>query len=622
MMKSIKSKISLILIVFLLLTVGNSLVSIRNFNKLQNSIDLIMYDNYESVVAAQNMIESLERQDSLELAFVFENSTVLSDEYKENNKKFQEWLYKAKGNVTEIGEEDTLIEIDSAYYVYSERVNALENVKETGESDAVRKYYYNDLLPLFNQLKILCSDLLNINQESMVNMKNESKELADTARNYTLTLLAVVLLLGVSIIGYLLKKIIKPIEDLAVGIDKVSNGKYDYSIPLSKDKEINYVLKDFNNMVSKLKEYERLNINEILREKQKAEAIIESIESPIIVTDDDNKITMVNKSAERLLDVKEKNIINRHFLESIELREIFNIIQEARKSIKEYKSEDDIELTTLDKTNCYRVTANPIWFENRVNIGTVTIMQDITKFKEIEKIKSEFISTVSHEFRTPLTSITMAVELILEENFDGKEGEIELLTIIREDSERLNQLVGELLDLSKMESGKIEMDMQEIDINDVIKQVNRAFKIQLEEKNINLNIDTQGVERKVRADVNKISWVMVNLVGNALRYTNEDGTGVIDIKARQVNNEMLVSIADNGQGISEEYQQIIFEKFVQIKDENGENAGSSGLGLAISKEIVKAHLGDIWVDSTVGEGSCFYFTLKLGGVIENEDINS
>lgn len=622
MMKSIKSKISLILIVFLLLTVGNSLVSIRNFNKLQNSIDLIMYDNYESVVAAQNMIESLERQDSLELAFVFENSTVLSDEYKENNKKFQEWLYKAKGNVTEIGEEDTLIEIDSAYYVYSERVNALENVKETGESDAVRKYYYNDLLPLFNQLKILCSDLLNINQESMVNMKNESKELADTARNYTLTLLAVVLLLGVSIIGYLLKKIIKPIEDLAVGIDKVSNGKYDYSIPLSKDKEINYVLKDFNNMVSKLKEYERLNINEILREKQKAEAIIESIESPIIVTDDDNKITMVNKSAERLLDVKEKNIINRHFLESIELREIFNIIQEARKSIKEYKSEDDIELTTLDKTNCYRVTANPIWFENRVNIGTVTIMQDITKFKEIEKIKSEFISTVSHEFRTPLTSITMAVELILEENFDGKEGEIELLTIIREDSERLNQLVGELLDLSKMESGKIEMDMQEIDINDVIKQVNRAFKIQLEEKNINLNIDTQGVERKVRADVNKISWVMVNLVGNALRYTNEDGTGVIDIKARQVNNEMLVSIADNGQGISEEYQQIIFEKFVQIKDENGENVGSSGLGLAISKEIVKAHLGDIWVDSTVGEGSCFYFTLKLGGVIENEDINS
>lgn len=621
-MKSIKSKISLILIVFLLLTVGNSLVSIRNFNKLQSSIDLIMYDNYESVVAAQNMIEALERQDSLELAFVFENSTVLSDEYKENNKKFQEWLYKAKGNVTEIGEEDTLIEIDSAYYVYSERVNALENVKETGESDAVRKYYYNDILPLFNQLKILCSDLLNINQESMVSMKNESKELADTARNYTLTLLAVVLLLGISIIGYLLKKIIKPIEELAVGIDKVSNGKYDYSIPLSKDKEINYLLKDFNNMVTKLKEYERLNVNEILREKQKAEAIIESIESPIIVTDDDNKITMVNKAAERLLDVKEKNIINRHFLESIEVRGIFNIIQEARKSIKEYKSEEDIELTTLDKINCYRVTANPIWFENKVNIGTVTIMQDITKFKEIQKMKSEFISTVSHEFRTPLTSITMAVELLLEENFDGKEGETELLTIIREDSERLNQLVGELLDLSKMESGKIEMDIQEIDINNVIKQVNKAFKIQLEEKNINLYIDTQGIERKVRADVNKISWVMVNLVGNALRYTKKDGTGVIDIKARQVNNDMLVSIADNGQGISEEYQQIIFEKFVQIKDENGENVGSSGLGLAISKEIVKAHLGDIWVDSTVGKGSCFYFTLKLGGVIGSEDINS
>ena len=239
-------------------------------------------------------------------------------------------------------------------------------------------------------------------------------------------------------------------------------------------------------------------------------------------------------------------------------------------------------------------------------------MQDITKFKELDEMKTDFISNVSHEFRTPLTSICMAVGLLLDRNIDINDDEIELLTIIKEDSDKLDNLVGELLDLSKMKSGKIEMDIRDIDINDAIFQIKRAFKIQIEEKNVTLNIDTNGIVRKVKGDINKISWVIANLLGNALRYIKTDGTGIIEIKAREVNNRMLVSICDNGEGIAEEYQKLIFEKFIQIKDKNGEATGSSGLGLAICKEIVKAHGEEIWVDSTVGEGSSFYFTLKSG----------
>ena len=205
----------------------------------------------------------------------------------------------------------------------------------------------------------------------------------------------------------------------------------------------------------------------------------------------------------------------------------------------------------------------------------------------------------------------MAVGLLIEGKADINEDQSELLTIIKEDSDKLDNLVGELLDLSKMKSGKIEMEISDMDINDVISQVKRAFKIQLEERNIVLNIDTNGILRKVKGDMNKISWVLANLIGNALRYTKTDGTGIIEIKAREVNNIMLISVSDNGEGIADEYQKVIFEKFIQIKDKNGETSGSSGLGLAICKEIVKVHGGDIWVDSTEGEGSTFYFTLKL-----------
>ncbi|MBU3134124.1 cell wall metabolism sensor histidine kinase WalK [Clostridium gasigenes] len=618
MIKSIKSKIFLILIVFLVLTIGNTLVSINYFNKLQQSIDLIMHANYDSVVAAQNMIESLERQDSLELAFIFEKDSLLSKVHEENHMKFLEWLYIAKGNITETGEKEILAEIEKTYMDYSKTVQVLESLKVKDGVDSVRIYYYNDVFHLFEKLKNNCSDLLDINQQSMVNKKEESKELANKASYYTLSILALVLFVGLCIIGYLLKKIIRPIEDLAVGIKMVSQGNYDYEIPLKRDKEINFVLEDFNHMVKELKKYETLNINEILREKQKAEAIVESINSPIIVTNSENKVTMVNKASERILDVKEKNVINRHFLEVIERRDIFDMIQKSKNSIKESKAFEDIEIIQRDEKRYYRITANPIWFDHSENIGTVTIMQDITKFKEVENLKSEFVSTVSHEFRTPLTSISMAIGLLLENSFDNKEEENELLTIIKDDSERLNNLVGELLDISKMESGKIEMEIQEVDINEVIKPVNNAFKMQLEEKKVGLSIDTNGISRKIKVDINKISWVLINLVSNALRYIASDGTGKIVIRANEVNSDMLISIADNGKGISGDDQTRIFEKFVQLKNDDGEVNGSSGLGLAICKEIVKAHCGDIWVDSVLGEGSTFYFTLKLGGIIDEE----
>ena len=331
---------------------------------------------------------------------------------------------------------------------------------------------------------------------------------------------------------------------------------------------------------------------------------------------------MVNKSAERLLDVKEKNIFGRHFLEGIDNRDIFNIIKKSRESIKEYKGFEDIELGEGDLKKYFKVISNPIWFRNEKNIGTVTIMQDITKFKEIDNMKSEFVSTVSHEFRTPLTSIIMAVELLKEEAYEGEEGKKELLDVISDDSDSLNNLVNDLLDLSKMESGKIVMDIKEFDISKTIIEVKKSFKMQLEEKKVGLNIDINRVKRNVKADESKVSWVLANLLGNALRYVDSNGEGLIEISVKEVNNTMLVSVKDNGEGIEECDQKKIFDKFVQIKSNNKNNSGSSGLGLAICKEIIKANSGDIWVDSTIGVGSTFYFTLKLGGVIYEKDINS
>lgn len=622
MIKTIKTKIFLILSVFLIFTTLNCLVSINYFKKLQNSIDSIMNANYDSVVVAQNMIEVLERQDSLALSVIFNENFVFEKSFEENNMKFLEWLYKGKGNITEIGEKDVLTNIEKKYIDYKNKIQIFQRVKDKEGNEKVKNYYYNELLPLFTKLKEECTNLLNINQDSMVSMKEESKILANNAKNYVLITSLIVLLIGLSIIGYLLRKIIHPIEDLTVGIKKVSEGDYDYKIPLNREKEINYVLEEFNHMVMELKDYERLNINEILMQKQKTEAIIESINSPIIVTDYNNSVNMINKSAERILDVKEKNVINRHFLEIIEERKIFNIINKCKERGLGFRKCEDIELNQNNEKVYYRVTSTPITFHHNENIGTVTILQDITKFKEVEKMKSEFIAAISHEFRTPLTSISMAVSMLIENQNNFKEDDIELIDIIKSDSERLNNLVLELLDLNRIESGKMKIEINEVNIKDIIDKISNMFKIQLNQKNAKLIVDISGVYRTVKADITKISWVIVNLISNAIRYIKDDGNGIIEIKAREVNNEMLISIKDNGEGISIENQDKIFEKFVQLKDENGQITGTSGLGLAICKEIVKEHCGNIWVNSTVGEGSIFYFTLKLGGVINGKNINS
>lgn len=607
MLKSIKFKIYMVLVVFLLLMVGSSFVSIKNFRNLDKSIDLIMNNNFDSIVIAQQMREVIERQDSLELTFLFEDDKKsLSPDYDKSNVKFLELIYEARQHISENNEKEMIDGIEKNYTVYTTKVRELEKLKNEKNSDVAKIFYYNEILPIFEDIKDDTYEILDMNQKSMVTKKEESTTLANNATYYTLFILGAGLISGIIIIGALLKKIIRPIEDLTAGIKEVSLGNYDYKIPLRRDKEINSILKSFNHMGDRLKEYEVLNINELLNEKQKAEAIIESIESPIIVTDEKNIIIMINKAAERIFDVKEKSTINRLELSDIselnELKENYN---------------NELEIVSGKNKIYYRVISNEIISKENNKIGKVLLLQNITKFKDVERLKTEFVSTVSHEFRTPLTSISMAVDLLLQNSFSSKEEMDEMLHIIKDDGERLNILVQELLDLTKMESGKIEMDIRDIDIRDVILSVKNTFKIQFDEKNINFIFDTVGIYRYVKADFNKISWVMVNLVGNAIRYVKSDGTGEIKIKVNEVNNEMLVSISDNGEGISEESQKVIFEKFVQIKNNEGEITGSSGLGLAICSEIVKAHRGEIWVDSNIGIGSTFYFTLKLGSFIED-----
>jgi NtrC-family two-component system sensor histidine kinase KinB len=239
-------------------------------------------------------------------------------------------------------------------------------------------------------------------------------------------------------------------------------------------------------------------------------------------------------------------------------------------------------------------------------LGVVLLLQDVTKLTELDHLKSGFVMTASHELRTPLTSIAMSIGLLMESaTAKLSANEQELLQAAQEDVTRLRALVNNLLDLSKIESGRMEMDFEAVGVPVLANRAVAALTSQVEEKGVVLSQHMPQDLPQVKADPNKITWVLTNLVANALRYT--DHGGHIRVAAARVDNFVHLSVSDDGTGIPLEYQAKIFDKFVQVK--NHRNVGGSGLGLAISKEIVKAHGGTIWVDSAPGQGSTFTFTL-------------
>lgn len=615
MKKSIKFKMTFIFILIFVILAANSIWAVFNFNKLNNSIEEIMESNYASVVAAQNMVVALERQDSAELSHMFADDKNSQEIFLDNEKKFFKWLSRAEDNITEDGEEKIIEGINDLYTQYIEKYYSLTKIQSSEGVEEARRYYYNNILPIFEESKDEVRKLQLLNQNSMIEQRNEAQGIAKNASYSTLLISFSTIILGVILVFYLMSKIVKPIYNLIGKIKKIAEGDYSQQLDVTGNDEISELASEFNTMTKKLKSYDLLNVRRIMKEKKKAEAIVESISDGIIVTDEDNKILLVNRSAEKALNIKEKEVINKHFLEEIKEEKIFEIIKNMKEKNKINNAENHANITLKygEEIKHYNISVKPIKDKDGTNVGMVTLMQDITKLKEVDKMKSDFVSTVSHEFRTPLTSIGMSVGLLLEGiSGDITEDQKELLDAIKEDNERLKSLVSDLLDLSRLESGKIQMDIASYDIKKIIDHSVKPFYRQAEEKNVSINIDINENVPKIKADFNKISWVLANLIGNALRYTPENGDGKIEIEVKETSNKLLVSVKDNGKGIPEEYQNKVFEKFIQVRDEKGENTGGTGLGLAISKEIVNAHGGDIWIESEMGDGSKFYFTLYIG----------
>ena len=603
--------------------------------ELGSASQAILRENYESILASENMLGAIERQDSSIILRLFKKTDETLQQFKENEGVFYQWLARAKDNITIQGEADIINRIERNYARFLTLFAQFEKLSEEDPDTADRartsgllgeaivlteaaQLYQNGIYKQFLKVRSDCVELRELNQKFMYQASANARRLASSSALSTLIVGIVVIIFGFAFSLIISRIVVKPVRTLTNAAVKVGEGDLEITIPVGRCRgielpyaggdEIGILALEFNKMVERVKEFQDMNVSQIVSEKKKSEAIVRSITDGIIVCDSQMRITAINPVAEHIFGVFQSDAINKPFLEVTRQEVLFEYLQEASQTGNTPKiSEDVITLNVDSNENHYRFAITPIKGENAEFYGIVVLLQDITKLKELDMMKSEFIMMASHELRTPLTSIAMGVNLVLEETAgEINEKQRTLLQAAHEELNRLKSLVNDLLELSKIEQGKMEMEFQDVAIQALCTKAFNVIKPQAQEKKISFSLEPEMPDVKVHADAGRITWVITNLLGNAVRYT--DSGGWIKLKSEVGGDWAFVSVMDNGAGIPREYQSKIFDKFVQLTNDK---AGGSGLGLAISKEIIHEHGGSIWVESEVGEGSTFTFTLPM-----------
>ncbi len=624
-MSSLRYKIGFSYFLLVCVTLASSVVALYNFLEFQGSVGQMMRENYQGVLAAQQMSKALDQQQQAQEALIYVSvplggetvQTSWKDEltsargvFAKNRDDFIVSYRTATESVLVAPKPPVLDSIFGTYKTYLANSDSLFKMLEArSRRRAARTFHEISLRPLVQTLKGECSRFLQFNQTAIVYADRRAREASNSAAFAVLftSIFAIILILFASV--QISRTIIRPAEKLTEAARRIGKGQLNQKIDITTNDEIGELGIEFNKMTERLRTYEELNVSQLIVEKKKSEAIVASIPDPVIMVDEGNKVLLMNQAARRLLQVHGTDWQGKPLGEIVEDDRWLTLLSGGARAAEKAQQDTLLSIKRPGEQALYfRPRQTTIVDESRNILGVVILLQDVTRFKNLDRMKSEFIATVSHELRTPLTSINMAVDILSREVL-GKvsEPQRDMLVTAKDDCERLTKLVKELLDMSRLESGKYELKSEKINLRSVVEEALKPLRLQFREKGIHLESDIAPNTPDVPGDQQQLSWVVANLVSNALRYTPADGT--VTIHSELLDDSVRLSVKDSGRGIPPDAVEVIFDKFVQIKQSTDATPGSVGLGLAIAKEVVEAHGGRIWVESSVGEGSTFFFTI-------------
>lgn len=568
---SIKKKVAWGVLFLFGVIIGIAAVGVYYLKTLSGESENILKNNYESLEYTKAIIES---SDSLA------TDSIRSIEKIEKNLQAQE------SNITEPGEQ----EFTRRLRVY------VEQVKNKGISDST-----------IIGIRQAALQIQEINMVSIIRKNDVSRETARKASGYLMIIGTICTLIALSFIINFPGYIANPIIRLKDSIQSIANRNYEERLHFDRNDEFRELAEAFNLMAEKLDEYEHSNLAKILFEKKRIETIIDRMNDPVIGLDENGQVVFVNDQALSLLNLKRHDVVGKYAPDIAVNNDLFRslIRKESDGSaalLKAVVGSKDNYFTRESTVIHYTPTGET----QPVSIGQVIILKNITSYKELDLAKTNFIATISHELKTPIASLQMGVKLLQDKRVGEMNSEqINIVSSLESEMIRLSKITNELLDLSQVETGNIKLNIRSATPQDIIPVALEAVKFQAERKQITLNVRLEAPTQTVNADVDKTTWVLVNLLTNAIRYSPENGT--IKLTCGVQGKNIVFTVIDEGPGIEQKYLARLFEKFYQVP---GTPSGT-GLGLAISKEFIEAQQGSIGVYSEVGKGSSFYFTLPV-----------
>jgi len=425
------------------------------------------------------------------------------------------------------------------------------------------------------------------------------QEIHLAARKIILTGLLISLLLACVMVFLITKGLIRPVNRIIAASLNFSKGDFSHRILQDSNDEIDELAGVLNKMAQDIED----KIREISTKGQHLEAIFNSMIEGVIVIDKTGLVVSINHAVEEIFNITRGQTEGKPFLEAVRNNEIFEIIQNILKKGRFFSKEITLNFPVQ---RVFEINATPIFKDAAVN-GALVVIHDITEIRRLETIRRDFVANVSHELKTPLTSIKGFIETLLEGALEDKENNRNFLKIIQTHADRLDTLVNDLLSLSHLESEGIEIRKTDFDLDSQIKDVLKGFKSQLKPKNIEI-INELPSGFNINADKDRIHQVLINLIDNAIKFNKEHG--FIKIYSELADKNLKIVVEDSGIGIPQRDIPRIFERFYRVDKARSRELGGTGLGLSIVKHIIELHNGAVGVESTEGLGSKFWFTLS------------
>lgn len=559
----IRSKLTYSIGALLVVIIFLGLFSSRNIAKMKQDTENILADNYNSVSYAQKM------------------QSALNDYYRDTTSlgMFQQNLVLQTSNITEPYEKEATQTLQHHFNRFKQ--------EPSGDNFIALNEAINSIV------------LLNTSAIS------RKAQIANTTANEALIWIIVVAVLSAIIASLMLlrfpKTFTKPIEELTKGIIEISNGNYDNRLSFSPRSEFGNVATSFNSMAKQLSKFRSSSMARIMASKRYLEVIINSIDEPIIGLDKNRVVLFANASATTILNISHERIIGQSALDVSLTNDLFRRL--IRGLEDNDKKDEPLKIYSDNKESYFQVHYTVASEDS----GTVIQLSNVTKFKELDNAKTNFISIISHELKTPISAILMSIKLLEDKRVgDMNEEQKALSQSIRENSDRLLNITGELLKMTQVETGKLQLDPKVTKPIELITYAVNATRVLADKFGCNIEVEYPDKLPKLFIDSEKIAWVITNLLSNAIHHSTENAR--IIVGARQVDRRVEIYVQDFGKGIDPRYHESIFDRYFRVP---GTKTQGSGLGLAISREFVESHGGTIRVKSEVGQGSCFITSFTI-----------